>query len=156
MWASSSFPFPQVSSCTGSASLAREDWSYNLWAYIALRAIIDVLRASSCMMFEVNIKVKSRRLFCILREQWWSRSSSWEGTTACKSSLAPLELLFGDRWCFWLWTLSPYPLELHVFVTGKRSNHWHGVKIDRERELCARVLDFLWDAPHMCSSHSKT
>ena len=31
-----------------------ENWSYSLWAYIALRAIIDVLRASSCMMFEVG------------------------------------------------------------------------------------------------------
>ena len=30
-----------------------ENWSYSLWAYIALRAVIDVLRASSCMMFEV-------------------------------------------------------------------------------------------------------
>ena len=32
-----------------------ENWSYSLWAYIALRAIIDVLRASSCMMFEVGV-----------------------------------------------------------------------------------------------------
>ena len=47
------FLHKQVFSCAGSTNLPNENWSYSLWAYIALRAIIDVLRASSCMMFEV-------------------------------------------------------------------------------------------------------
>ena len=61
----------QVFSCTGSASLPRADWSYSLWAYIALRAIIDVLRASSCMMFEVDRPLSEMRVIFLtsLREQ---------------------------------------------------------------------------------------
>ena len=62
----------QVFSCTGSASLPRADWSYSLWAYIALRAIIDVLRASSCMMFEVHLHrslSEKRVILTSLREQ---------------------------------------------------------------------------------------
>merc|ERR1719447_2041015 len=52
----------EVFSCTGSASLPSENWSYSLWAYIALRAIIDVLRASSCMMFEGAVMITIKQL----------------------------------------------------------------------------------------------
>jgi len=42
--------------------LPSENWSYSLWAYIALRAIIDVLRASSCMMFEGAVMITIKQL----------------------------------------------------------------------------------------------
>jgi len=52
----------EVFSCSGIATLPRDDWSYSLWAYIALRAIIDVLRASSCMMFEGAVMITIKQL----------------------------------------------------------------------------------------------
>merc|ERR1712106_382412 len=42
----------KLESCSGSFEGIREDWWLVLGCYITLRAFIDVLRASSCMMFE--------------------------------------------------------------------------------------------------------
>lgn len=52
----------EVSSCTGSISQPHPSWTSSLWAYIALRATIDVLRASSCMMFEGAVVITIKQM----------------------------------------------------------------------------------------------
>lgn len=52
----------EVSSCTGSFSQPHPSWTSSLWAYIALRATIDVLRASSCMMFEGAVVITIKQM----------------------------------------------------------------------------------------------
>jgi len=51
-----------IDSCSGNIEGTREDWLFVLGCYISLRALIDVLRASSCMMFEGAVVVTIKTL----------------------------------------------------------------------------------------------
>jgi len=52
----------QVTECSGSLDRLHDNWEANLWAYVCLRATIDVLRASSIMMFEGAVVITIKQL----------------------------------------------------------------------------------------------
>merc|ERR1719430_1787486 len=52
----------KIFECDGKVETVDENWELNLVFYIALRAIIDVLRASSCMMFEGAVVITIKQL----------------------------------------------------------------------------------------------
>jgi len=48
--------------CSGTHNMKHANWETNLWAYVGLRAAIDVLRASSIMMFEGAVVITIKQL----------------------------------------------------------------------------------------------
>lgn len=115
---------------------ARSDWNQILIYYTVLRCLIDVLRASSIMMFEVNFHFK---LYVYENLSYVGSSSSHNKATR-RWLWAPKTI-----WDFWCYNLGPCIW----------SDHWYGLKCHWNRELWANILHFLHNETYKCCSHSK-
>ena len=70
--------------------VVRSDWASVLIYYTVIRCLIDVLRASSVMMFEVGVSnVRLGNIQFVFREQWWLLSSRWVVTMVYRNFSEP-------------------------------------------------------------------